>query len=770
MLAEHASAPRTDRVISPFAMVAIRLAEQGFSPIPIMPNSKAPGAYSLGGWRPMREWTAYCDRPPTLDEVKAWEQWPDAGVGIALGNGVIAVDIDCDDLIEPISAALPAATVGKKGARGLTLFFRGDTSKIRSRGFKLVGRGGVDLLAHGKQTVVPPSFHPDTGAPYSDTALFKLADTHVDELPELPDDVENLIADALRPYGYEAPGVVERREISRHASAEPETPFRALNAEALANLDSWVPDLGLPRLKRHGGGWRAVAPWTVSGRGVSDNRRMPNLSFDPKGIKDFGDGDRPYTPIDVVIEAKGLDSNAAFRWLGEALGHSFEAAIDVVAGPSAPSERAKREAAETAEDALEEAVSFETPMTLEELARPPGLVGDIVDWIASTAERPSRAVALGPALGFVATLAGRQFASPTDARTNLYIATLAPSGYGKDRPREAIKRLAQAAALKSYLAGGRVMSTTALRNSLMRQPACLYMIDEFHGILRLILDKRNSFGQLLGNDLMELFTSAATFFAGAEYASTPAVDIQNPNLSIYGTSTQEAFWSSVSSASALDGFLARVLLFNVDGAKPAEVEPTASVRDVPAELVARCQAIASARGNLANMHDGSVGVDATIVPYRDGAAERVREFKRLIEGAEAKADGRQLPFLNRAAEHAIKLALTVAVGCDPAEPVITGEIMDWACRLSWHATCVMISEAQGRVADGQREADYNRLLGLIKDAGSQGMTPGILVDRTRNIEARRRAELLTDLQAAGRVRLSAMATKRGARERWTFVR
>ena len=82
----------------------------------------------------------------------------------------------------------------------------------------------------------------------------------------------------------------------------------------------------------------------------------------------------------------------------------------------------------------------------------------------------------------------------------------------------------------------------------------------------------------------------------------------------------------------------------------------------------------------------------------------------------------------------------------------------------------MISEAQGRIADGQREADYNRLLSLIKSAGPEGLKPSAIPDRTRNMEERRRAELLRDLQTAGRVRRTAVQTKRGVRERWLFVR
>ena len=114
-----------------------------------------------------------------------------------------------------------------------------------------------------------------------------------------------------------------------------------------------------------------------------------------------------------------------------------------------------------------------------------------------------------------------------------------------------------------------------------------------------------------------------------------------------------------------------MLLLNIEGPKPPEVVPLAAMRDVPADLIERCQAISTAQGNLTRLRNGSEGVDATIVPYEPDAADRLRDFKAMIERLEVKANVRQAPFLNRAAEHAIKLALTVAVGCSSERPTIT---------------------------------------------------------------------------------------------------
>lgn len=426
------------------------------------------------------------------------------------------------------------------------------------------------------------------------------------------------------------------------------------------------------------------------------------------------------------------------------------------------------EGAEDVEHDEPEPLRFNISKALEDITRPPGLVGDIVDWCEATSERPSRAAALGPALGFVATLAGRLFASESDARTNLYLLTLAESGFGKDHARQAIKRLASKAVLQAALGAGRMMSTTALRSALLDRPSQFLMIDEFHGTMAMVTDKRNPYARLLGDDLLELFASASTWFSGAAYANTPAVNIWNPNLSIYGTSTPDAFWPVAGSQSVTNGLLARFILLNIEGPKPTFRTPAATFREVPEHLVSACHALANSGGNI--QLDGSIGRSAAVVPYSHDGRQVLNDFREFIEARECEADSRQRPFLNRTVEHAIKLALTVAVGVEPIKPVVTEPVMDWAGKLAWYSTCSLIAETRDRIADSQREADYNRILRLIKDAGADGLKPSAIPDRTRSIDERRRTEIIRDLTISGRVRLGPVQTKRGARERYLFIR
>ena len=410
---------------------------------------------------------------------------------------------------------------------------------------------------------------------------------------------------------------------------------------------------------------------------------------------------------------------------------------------------------------------------LGDLTNPGGVVSELIDWIVSSSSRPSRELALSAGLPFVGALLGRRIASPTDLRTNFYTVALADSGYGKDHARTQLKRLITAAGLDRFSGPNRFMSATALRNSVTTKPSCLCMVDEFGGMMRQINDPRAGIHSvLIRSDLLEMFTSASTFFEGAAYAKESPQKIHNPNLCIYGTSTPDDFWASVSSLNTADGLLPRFMLFNVTGPKPDRVEPSRNVDDVPKALIEAVQALALAgrgAGNLSHNEHGSSASKPVMVRYSADAATELARFEASIVEREALATSGSLPILNRAKEHAINLALTVSVATDWETPIITGDAMKWAVKLSWLSTSTMIEETHDRIADNQREADLKRVLGHIKKAAKDGITEGTIADRCGSIDKKRRGELLDDLVLAGRIERVFLPTKGRPKVRFVIL-
>jgi hypothetical protein len=247
---------------------------------------------------------------PTEIEISFWERYPDAGVCVATGyNGLVAIDIDTDDsqLMAAILSALPLSHVAKRGAKGRTLFYRHDGT-LESSCFDVGGARVVDVLGHGRQTILPPTIHPATTQPYHWLTSETLLNRPIEQLPMITKRHVQALAQALDPFGY----IEAKTQAFRWAAGD--SYWQDLKVLALENLDYWVPTLGLSKTaKVSANNWRAVADW----RGGENL----NVSFHRDGIRDFVTGES-FSPIDIVMRARGLQLSAATRWLADRLNFS----------------------------------------------------------------------------------------------------------------------------------------------------------------------------------------------------------------------------------------------------------------------------------------------------------------------------------------------------------------------------------------------------------------------------------------------------------------
>lgn len=166
---------------SPFEAACDQLYAKGYQAIPLEPKSKAVQ---------LRSWADYSKKPIDQETIKTWKQSPrEHNIGIVLGqqSNIVGLDFDydIDNMHEAIKKIAGVSPVGKIGSKGITLFYRYNGE--RSKSWKLDGEAVVELLSDGKQTVVPPSVHPDTDQPYTWEGS-SLLDTESHSLPYLPDD------------------------------------------------------------------------------------------------------------------------------------------------------------------------------------------------------------------------------------------------------------------------------------------------------------------------------------------------------------------------------------------------------------------------------------------------------------------------------------------------------------------------------------------------------------------------------------------------------
>ena len=154
-------------------------------------------------------------------------------------------------------------------------------------------------------------------------------------------------------------------------------------------------------------------------------------------------------------------------------------------------------------------LDFEDPGVLpNELMAVPGFVNELKDYTLATSPRPNEPLAFAGALAMLAHLSGRSYRDIRGTRTNLYLAALAPSGMGKERPRDVNKLLAAAAGCAVGVPDS-VASGEGLEEAVAAHPSLLLQCDKADTLLTALRgnDGRNS---RLNEMLLRFFSESSS--------------------------------------------------------------------------------------------------------------------------------------------------------------------------------------------------------------------------------------------------------------------
>ena len=704
------------------ARFGAQLVDNGYAVIPIMPGSKVPGRFSQGLWTPYPGWSRHGERPTTLNEVEIWSTWPDCGVGIATGS-IVALDIDVTDAIVAHAlselatehlGATPCLRIGQAPKR--LLLYRTETPFAGRK------RAPLEVLARGQQFVAY-AVHPGTGQPYAwpdENPLDVIASalpvvTEVQVLAWL-DAAHAALPPELKPKSLAGP-------TAPTAWRGPSDPRGTVDAVAAAL--AWIPndDLDGHSWIKIGNAIKAAVgddgrdlwlDWSrqsgksgASGCGDTPERRWATLRPHSVGAGSIYDlaRQRGWVPppgllLNAVVAAQATQQHPAAPFLAK-----------LHAG------RARRETQPLA-----------VPTAI---LRPGGVLQMLMDECTRSALRPQPFLALGAAICAVGVLAGRKYRTGTDLRSNIYIAAVAESGGGKDHAPEVIRRCFEMAKLERYLGGETLASGRGMVSALEQHPARLFQIDEFGLFLNAVAGaKAPAHKAEIWSELMKLYSRAKGVYRGTEYANkrdAPRVDINQPCVCFYGTTTPSTFWKALEGGALLDGSLARFLVFVTDDDRPSR-NPDAGIITPQATLLDALKAITHGQGdplpmgNLPDLHIAPMTATDDPAPCTvamTAAAEALHERKLAEEDAWARrvAGTPQAAIVNRLAENATKLALVCAVSRNPAHPQIGDADLAWGWTLAEHCTKTILRDAERFLADSEFEVRLNKAIGIIGKHG-----------------------------------------------------
>lgn len=650
------------------------------------------------------EWSKY-----SLETVPEFEDKA-TGYGLVCGkvSDVIGVDIDTDDedVIRRVEAFSGVSLVKKRGSKGFTAFFKynGEKSQVWKKDGKVI----IELLSDGRKTTIPPSKYKKEAFAYTYITENTLFDKEV--LQSLPNNFTACL-DMLYPKPLK-----EYRDFSHVVHEDIDL------SQAQEMLSFISPDL-------------SYLEWVEIGMSLKS---------------EFGDA---AFQLWDSWSSKGVEYKSSGMWSKWRSFDNGAVTIRTLIWHAKQGGWIKSYKIEKEEVEVDLSYHHSIYDTI-----PNGLVKDIYEWILATSIMPQPPLALAASICAVGTIKGQKFATETDLRSNILAFGLAPSGSGKDHARKCINKIF-AQSNCDILLSGQPASHVGLVNCLYRDGGVkLILIDEIGRLLQSLTSKNAMPHQRdIMTEIMMLFSSASSKYRGREYADSdnknPPKTIEQPCLSVYGTTVAENLYDALTSRDAIDGFLSRWLVFETTEI-PDDKEFVSPMGKVPEIILEEIR-------KIRNTFSEEI-FSPTVIKFTPEAREYNKQlrakYKEKIRQSVSKRDNLDSIYA-RVVEHINKLAL-----------VVVGDKIDlkglqWAESVVGYSTTKMVSLAAEHISESEFDASVKKVYAVISEMGS--ITRWELCRKCRKFKSKELDEAIDML--AQRRKISVKVEGEGVKKSITYI-
>jgi len=722
---------------------ALDYAKLGWHILPIVAGQKIPAS-------------SHGVKDATTDPVQIrawWSRWPDANVAVACGkaSGIYVIDVDISDSVNGYESLkelppLPETIRQDTPRGGFHAFYcvRESDPPCNRNDF----RTGVDIRGDGYYVLLPPSKSESHGS-YTWVKGQSPWERGPNEYPQS-------FRPAVKiPWAAPVQPAVLRGQAAAGAVHEDNTLKRA--SLYLATCD--------PAIQGMGGHdsllWAAVA--MVHGFLLSDADATKLLieEYNPRCTPEWDlsvqSEHRDFTR--KVAEARKLTPQNTPGWLLEDAAYS--SALPVISIDATAMIRRYREEQEAKRvKALTGPISHVTPSRknteLEYLQNPPGLVGDICNWINRTAIKRQPFLTLACALTFCGGLFGRKVADHLDNRTNLYCMGIAPSSAGKAHAPNQIRKLCEHAGCLDLLGGDEAASDAAIECRLERNPSTLFLWDEIGLLLSYIQSGGNPHVARIISMLMKLYSSAGIVYKGREYADQEKQrTIVQPCCCVYGTSTPTRFSEGITLDELQDGWLSRCMVFEASTSPPKTRDNRRE--PVPADIsdlvsLWNMREIGGSGGDIESFSAFQSRTGSVLAPTPEQiivSTTPVAEKIFVNFDNNAIKIGEQNPDLMclwaKAEENARKISLILAAGSSFESPANTKETAEYACTLVSYLLTHFINSTVPKIVSSKTDLNKQKILGIIEKSGVRGCLIRDITKIARWSNIKQRKDILADL-------------------------
>lgn len=350
-----------------------------------------------------------------------------------------------------------------------------------------------------------------------------------------------------------------------------------------------------------------------------------------------------------------------------------------------------------------------TPSAISNVTLPPGIVGEVAQYIYQTAVRPVPEIALAAAVACVAGIVGRSY-NISGTGLNQYIVLLARTGTGKEGATTGIDNLIaairpQIPMVDQFIGPSTFASGPALVKVLDERPCFVSILGEFGITLQQLCDPRaNTADKTLKKVLLDLYGKSGwnKVLRSSVYSDKEKNTriVQAPNVTILGESTPETFFNGLSTVHIAEGLIPRFSIVDYRGERPPRNRNAG--QPPSADLVRRfAELITVALTTSGNNTCAPVSMLTEAVDLLDRFDT---ECDAKINKAANEVDSQ---LWNRAHLKALKLAALVAVGCNPHSPTIDAGIAQWAIDFVRHDVSVIYERfKEGNVGTSESKQEF----------------------------------------------------------------
>lgn len=337
------------------------------------------------------------------------------------------------------------------------------------------------------------------------------------------------------------------------------------------------------------------------------------------------------------------------------------------------------------------AAPIDQPAVSSTIPIPPGLLGELAQFIYAAAPRPVPEIALAGAIGLMAGIAGRSY-NVRGTGLNMYVLTLAKTGRGKDAIHSGVDKLMNAV---SSITPHNIGVPTASR---FRGPG---IINSGQALVKHLSNVSNSFASFLGEFGITISRISSPYANSADkmlyqmlldlYSKSgngqtlqPSIYskreentalVHSPALTIVGESNPKIFYDMLNEDMISFGLLPRFLIINYTGERVPENDDHYKVQPGMTLIEKLSTFIANSETRI---HHNQV-IDIQL----DNEAKKVlKDFNSYADFKINSSTDQIIEELwNRAAMKTQRLAALIAVGCNYIAPTVTRDNLDWAMNI-----------------------------------------------------------------------------------------